>query len=90
MHSGLGSRFLIGSGSVLLYVVKVTESSVSFGTMCNGFSMENASLLYKVLPDSALDKFTTMALHSSQMFQYATWPITDLCAGGDDLFGKTI
>ena len=72
MHIRLVSRITRGLDSVLLYVVKVTKSYDSIGTMCNQFSMENRALLHKVLPDSA---FIAMILHRSQSFQNTTWPI---------------
>ena len=40
VHIGLVSRIIKGLDSVLLYVVKVTKSEDSIGTMCNQFSLE--------------------------------------------------
>ena len=71
-HIGLVSCIIRGLDSVLLFVVKVTKSYDSIGTMCNQFNMENRALLHKVLPDSALANFTTMVLHISQNFQNTT------------------
>ena len=48
--------------SVLLYVVKVRGSSGWLGTVCNQSNMENGSSLHIVLPDSALDSFSTMTV----------------------------
>ena len=65
MHSGLVSRIIRDLDSVLLYVVKVTGSSGWIGTVCNQSNMENGLSLHIVLPDSALDSFTTMTVHRS-------------------------
>ena len=65
LHSGLVSGIIRDLDSVLLYVVKVTGSSGWIGTVCNQSNMENGSSLHIVLPDSALDSFTTMTVHRS-------------------------
>ena len=80
MHSGLVSRIIRDLDSVLLYVVKVTGSSGWIGTVWNQSIMENGSSLHIVLPDSALDSFTTMTVHRSQKFQNTTKSISAKCA----------
>ena len=54
------SRIIRDLDSVLIYVVKVRGSSGWIGTVCNQSNMENGSSLHIVLPESALDSFTTM------------------------------
>ena len=65
LHSGLVSRIIRDLDSVLLYVVKVTGSSGWIGTVCNQSNMENGLSWHILLPDSALDSFTTMTVHRS-------------------------
>ena len=62
-HSGLVSRIIRDLDSVMFYVVKVKGSSGWIGTVCNQSNMENGSSLHMVLPDSALNRFTTMTVH---------------------------
>ena len=64
-HIGLVSRIIRDLDSVLLYVVKVRSSPGWIRTVCNLSNMENGLSLHIVLPDSAFDSFTTMAVDRS-------------------------
>ena len=80
IHTGLESRIIRDLDSVLLYLVKVTGSSGWIRTVWNQSIMENGLSLHIVLPDSALDSFTTFKVHRSQMFQNTTKYISAQCA----------
>ena len=74
------SRIIRDLDSVLLYLVKVRGASGLIGTVCNQSNMENGLSWHIVLPDSALDSFTTMTVHGSLKFQYSTKSILAQCA----------
>ena len=65
VHSGLVSRIIGDLDSVLLHIVKVRGPLGWIGTVCNQSNMENGLSWHIVLPDSALDSFTTMTVHRS-------------------------
>ena len=77
------SRIIRDLDSVLLCVVKVTGSSGWIGTTCHQSNMKNGLSLHIVLPDSALDSFTTLTIHRSQKFQNTTKSISAQCALGE-------